>query len=247
MAAFIRPAAHRGLHDAAAGRIENTASAFNAAIEHGYAIECDVRPALDGVPVVFHDTGTGRLMDTARAVATLAPSDIRALRYTGTGEPILSFAEALELVAGRVPLLVEIKSEWDPPDTRFLHNVTALAAACKGPVALMSFDPAVMAVCRELAPAIPRGIVSGVYRRDSGWWSDRISPERAERLTGLLESAPAAPDFYAYHVKDLPNPVTRHVREVLGFPIFTWTVRSKTDRRIASEWADAPIFEGYNA
>lgn len=246
MTAFVRPTAHRGLHDAAAGRLENTASAFAAAIEHGYAIECDVRPALDGVPVVFHDATTERLTDAARAVETLAASDLRTLRYKGLDERILSLAEALDLVAGRVPVLVEIKSEWEPPDTRFLRSIVELAAAHPGSVALMSFDPVVIGICRELNPSVPRGIVSGRYRSD-GWWSDRISPERAERLTHLLESGPAAPDFYAYHVADLPTPVTRFVRDVLGLPIFTWTVRSGADREAAARWADAPIFEGYLA
>jgi glycerophosphoryl diester phosphodiesterase len=247
MAAFIRPTAHRGLHDAAVGRLENTASAFTAAIARGYGIECDVRPALDGAPVVFHDTTTARLMEDARSLEQLSPSDLKTLRYKGLDERILPLGDALDLVRGEVPLLIEIKSEWQPPDTRFLQNIAKLTAAYKGPVALMSFDPQVMAICRELAPDVPRGIVSGVYRRDGGWWAEQIPAERAERLTNLLESAPAAPDFFAYHVGDLPTPVTRFVREVLGLPIFTWTVRSEADRRIATEWADAPIFEGYLA
>ena len=61
----------------------------------------------------------------------------------------------------------------------------------------------------------------------------------------MLESGPAAPDFYAYDVNALPTPVTRFVREVLGLPLFTWTVRTEEQRQIAARWADAPIFEGY--
>ncbi len=64
-------------------------------------------------------------------------------------------------------------------------------------------------------------------------------------LSHLLESRAAAPDFYAYHVGSLPTPVTRFVREVLGMPLFTWTVRTPAERAIAARWADAPIFEGY--
>jgi len=97
---------------------------------------------------------------------------------------------------------------------------------------------------KELAPGVPRGMVSGLYE-GPGWWPDKLPPERAYALSHFLESAPAAPDFYAYDVKALPTPVTRFVREVLGVPLFTWTVRTPEQRRIAERWADAPIFEGY--
>src|SRR5262249_6818388 len=120
-----------------------------------------------------------------------------------------------------------------------------LAADYNGPIALMSFDPDVMAALKEIAPGVPRGIISGIYRRDQGWWHDRLREDRAFRLSHLLESAQAAPEFYAYHVAALPTPVTRFVREVLGLPIFTWTVRTEDDRRAAARWADAPIFEGW--
>jgi glycerophosphoryl diester phosphodiesterase len=150
----------------------------------------------------------------------------------------------LELVGGREPLLVEIKSEWDPPDPGFLKAIAALAQSYKGPIGLMSFDPDVMRALKDLAPQVPRGIVSGPFEGE-GWWRQKLGEERAFRLSHFLESRPAAPDFYAYDVRALPTPVTRFVREVLGVPLFTWTVRSAEERRAAARWADAPIFEGY--
>jgi glycerophosphoryl diester phosphodiesterase len=119
-----------------------------------------------------------------------------------------------------------------------------LSTAYRGPLALMSFDPAVMTAIRELAPGVPRGIVSGLYD-GNGWWRDKLDDRRAYALSHFLESRPVAPDFYAYDVKALPTPVTRFVREVLGLPLFTWTVRTPEQRKIAERWADAPIFEGY--
>lgn len=247
-AAFIRPIAHRGLHDAKRGIVENTGPAFEAALARGLGIECDLRPARGGWPLVFHDETLDRLVDGTGAVSELAPADLARLRYRGApATPILTFADLLDLVAGRVPLLVEIKSEWTPPDADFLGLVASLAASYRGPLALMSFDPDVMAALAALAPKIPRGIVAGVYRRGDveGWWDERLTPERQERLSHLLESAAASPDFYAYHVAALPTPVTRYVREVQGLPLFTWTVRTAKDRTIAAKWADAPIFEGF--
>jgi len=246
---FIRPIAHRGLHDAGRGIVENTPPAFAAAMDKGYGIECDLRPARDGLPLVFHDETVERLVEASGPVADLAQSCAAKLRFRGTPQTgIPTFADLLAQVAGRVPLLVEIKSEWNAPDPRFLSEIARHALAYKGPLALMSFDPAVMAAIKDLAPDIPRGIVSGSYKTDGGgWWTGKIADERREALANLLECGPAAPSFYAYHVQSLPTPVTRYVREVLSIPLFAWTVRSEADRDVASAWADAPIFEGYRA
>jgi glycerophosphoryl diester phosphodiesterase len=207
-AAFLRPMAHRGLHDVGRGIIENTASAFTAAIGKGYGIECDLR------------------------------------HRAASSDRIISFADFLDLVAGRVPLLVEIKSEWAPPDAVFLRAIADQVTTYPGPLALMSFDPAVMAAFKTLAPVIPRGIVAGLFE-GPGWWLDKLGKERAFRLSHLLESRPAQPQFFSYDVRALPTPVTRFVREVLHIPLFTWTVRTPQERTVAAQWADAITFEGF--
>jgi glycerophosphoryl diester phosphodiesterase len=245
-AAFIRPIAHRGFHDAKAGILENTAPAFEKGLARGYGIECDLQPSSDGTPMVFHDETLDRLLDAHGRIDQRTAAQLRTLTYRGQMERILPFAALLELAAGRGPLLVEIKSEWTPPRNDFLRAIAALAKSYKGPLALMSFDPAVMAAMATLAPAIPRGIVSGIYDGPD-WGVEVVSQERAERLTHLLESRAANPSFYAYHVKALPTPVTQYARDVAGLPLFTWTVRTDAERRVAAQWADAPIFEGFEA
>lgn len=250
---FLRPIAHRGLHGVpGGGAVENTMAAFRAAIAGGYGIECDLRAGAGGLPLVFHDETLDRLTRGTGSVARLTRDDLGAIAFTAGDqrERIPSFGELLELVAGRVPLLVEIKSEWTAPDAGFLSEVARLAAAYRGPVALMSFDPAAVTPMRDLAPDVPRGIVSGNYLMESAhdhWWEHILTRERAERLTHLLESGPAAPSFYAYDVMSLPTPVTRYVREVQRLPLFTWTVRTQAQRTIAGAHADAPIFEGFRA
>jgi glycerophosphoryl diester phosphodiesterase len=160
-AAFLRPIAHRGLHDAAKGIIENTAAAFEAAIAKGYGIECDVRPAACATPMVFHDLTLDRLVEAEGPIASHEAAALKRLAYRNVKGTMLDLAELFELVGGRVPLLIEIKSEWEAPDARYLNAIAKAAQSYKGPVALMSFDPAVMTGIRELAPEIPRGIVSG--------------------------------------------------------------------------------------
>lgn len=241
---FLRPIAHRGLHDANRGLIENTAPAFEAAIAQDLGIECDLRPAADGTPMVFHDLPLGRLIDARGKVSDFKPADLKRLTYTAAPAcRILPFADLLDLVEGKVPLLVEVKSEWGPVDETFMKAIAKQVKRYKGPLALMSFDPDVIAALKPLAPKAPRGIVSGLYRGD-GWWLDTLDPERAFRLSNLIDSGPAEPHFFAYHVKALPTPVTRFLREGLKLPLFTWTVRSNVDLATAAKWADAPIFEG---
>lgn len=242
-AIFLVPIAHRGLHDAARGRIENTRTAFQAAIDADLGIECDVRPAAGGLPVVFHDDTIDRLIDGTERVVDLTAGDLDRLTYRDRDdERIQTFAELLEQVGGRVPLLVEIKSEWDPPDHGFLFRVCRMAAYYEGPIALMSFDPAVIVLAKQYAPQVPRGIISGSYA-GGDWWGDRIDQARAARLRDLEEGADANPDFYAYEVGALETLPPRRAREELGVPLFTWTVRSEEDRRLAEAFADAPIFE----
>ena len=243
--AFVRPTAHRGLHNAKLGVVENTAPAFMAAIANGYGIELDLRPAKDGTPIVFHDLDLARLVDASGRISDHTPKDLAKLKYktSQTATYPITFGELLELVDGRVPILAEIKSEWAAPDQKFLAAIAALAKPYKGPLALMSFDPAMISGIKPLAPKIPRGIISGIYHGDD-WWLDQLDAERAYRLSHLIESAPAAPDFFAYHVKDLPTPVTRFLREGLRMPLFTWTVRTAADLETAHSFADAPIFEG---
>ena len=245
---FLRPIAHRGLHDRSRGIIENTGSAFQAAIAKGYAIECDLRPVRSGLPVVFHDLELCRLIDEPGDITAIDPNDLKRLRYRAADERILTFAEFLDLVAGRVPLVVEVKSEWAPPDHDFLAQIAALAKAYKGPIALKSFDPAVMVVLRRLAPEIPRGIVSGGYPPaavDPTWWQDQLGPRERFILRHLLRAWPVRPSFISYHVKALPTPATTLCRRVLGLPVMTWTVRTAEDQAKAAKHADAIVFEGF--
>lgn len=246
---FLRPIAHRGLHDAARGVVENTGDAFAAAIAGGYGIECDVRPGAGGAPLVFHDETLDRLVEGSGRLADVDAGAVVRLRHRIGGAGILSFTELIKLVDGRVPLLVEIKSEWEPADERFLAAIGRQAAAYDGAIALMSFDPSVMMQVHVLAPGVPWGLVSGSYKSCAGdtWWADKLPPDRAARLRDLAEpchTADASPDFYAYEVDALPTAATEAARAA-GKPVLTWTVRTPEQVKIAEKHADAMIFEGF--
>jgi glycerophosphoryl diester phosphodiesterase len=247
--ALIGPIAHRGLHDAANGIIENSAEAFDAAIAAGVGIECDVRPARGGWPMVFHDQTLERLMAATGSVGDRAPANLRSLDYLApfgaVRAPMMALDDALARVNGRVPVLVEIKSEWAPADPAFLQAIAGLLTAYAGPIGVMSFDPSVIRAMALLAAKVPRGLVSGSYRSQAGdtWWADQLSPERAWDLRCLSELDIVEASFVAYEVAALPSVETQAARQ-RGLPVFTWTVRTTADWATPRAHADAAIFEG---
>src|SRR5262245_66200250 len=154
-----RPVAHRGLHDAAAGVIGNTPSAFTAAIAGNYAIECDLQLAADGEAMVFHDDTLERLTEGVGRVHAVPAAKLKRVAFRATTDHMITLGELSELVNGRVTLVIEIKSHFDG-DRRLIKRAAEVLASYRGPVALMSFDPGPMAALRTLAPSLTRGIVA---------------------------------------------------------------------------------------
>lgn len=244
--AFLRPIAHRGLHDAAKGRIENTAPAFEAAIAKGYGIETDLRPASDDTPMVFHDARLDRLVAGSGLVRQRSPAALGRLRYLGDDTHILTFAAFLALVDGRAPLLVEVKSDGRPR-RRFLEKVAAEASTYatrhRGTISLMSFDRHTVEALGEIAPHLPRGWVVGRHQL-----LQRGSPKApAKRLTvpALLATAPAGLAYLNVDVGMLPQASAWMKRRTHKVPLFAWTIRTPQERAIAAAFADAAVFEDY--
>jgi glycerophosphoryl diester phosphodiesterase len=144
----------------------------------------------------------------------------------------MTLGELCDLVAGRVTLVIELKSRFDG-NPRLTARAAALLSAYSGPAAIMSFDPAQIETARTAAPALPRGLVAE-HRRGA-----------EHRLRYLGSVLRARLQFIAYSVKDLPAPLPFVARHVCRMPLLTWTVRDKTDRRRAELWADQIIFEGF--
>lgn len=237
----LGPVAHRGLHDAKAGRIENTASAFAAAIAKGYAIECDLQATLGDVPVVFHDETLDRLMDAKGLVRDRTPTELGKLAFHGTSDRMQTLDELLAQVAGRVPLVIEIKTMFTPPG-RYEEQIAAALKTYAGPVAVMSFDHKCVAAMRLLAPQLPRGMIS--YRWDDDWMPQIGSDER-RKLASLIYARDVGPSFFAYDIDDLPEPAPFVARTQWGVPLLTWTVRTPEQQAKAAKYADAIIFEGF--
>jgi glycerophosphoryl diester phosphodiesterase len=235
-----RPIAHRGLHDAARGIIENSASAVTAAMGKGYAVEVDLQCAAGHMPVVFHDAKLDRLTNETGPVAARDVESLRAIALKGSSDHILSLPDLLDRVAGYVPLLLEVKSTW-ARDGKFEANIAEALKPYTGPVAVMSFDPYSIAAFRAAAPNLPRGLVAG--RFDEAHWPD-LAPRERFAMRHLLTSAFAWPHFIAYDIAALPALAPLIAKHLFGLPLLTWTVRTADDRERALRYADAMIFEG---
>ena len=232
-----RPYAHRGLHDIAAGVVENTPSAFRSAIDAGYGIECDVQISADGEAMVHHDFILGRLTRGNSRLDERTAAELQAIDYFATGDRMLALGGLCDLVAGRVPMLVEIKSRFDG-DARIALRTAEVLAAYRGPVAVMSFDPAMIGAVRGAARTLPRGLVA--------MQRDKDAPARAiSRWRYIRELVAARPQFLAYRVQDLTTRPPRAARRLLRWPLLTWTVRTPEQRDAAGQHADQMIFEGF--
>lgn len=237
-----RPVAHRGLHDAGHGVIENTASAFAAAIEKNYAIECDLRLSADNEIMVFHDRTLDRLTEASGEVVRKTAGELGAVLFKNTADRMMTLAQLCALVGGRVPLILELKGEFDG-DLRLPERVADILRGYAGPVAVMSFDPAHVAALAALAPGLPRGIVAERHYKHPEWKG--LRPHDRWRLAHLLHALRTRPHFVAYAVNDLPAVAPLAARWLFGLPLLTWTVRTEPQRACAARWADQMIFEGF--
>lgn len=237
--AFLRgrPFAHRGLHGA--GVIENSRAAFAAAVSGGFGIELDVQGSREGEAFVFHDRDLDRLAEADGPFAARRGVELEKIRLKGSEETIPRLAEVLDLVAGRAPILIEIKTGKGPVGVLCLAVRRALEGYM-GPVAVMSFNPDVGRWFEAHAARIVRGVV--ITEQGGTALPDKGRQAIARRL-GLWR---AKPDFLAYDIRDFPSRFAAAQRR-RGLPVLTWTVRSDDDRATAAEHADEIIFERVDA
>ena len=232
-----QPIAHRGLHDGNDTIPENSLAACAAAIEGGYPIELDVRMLADGTAVVFHDADLERMTGTPGKIAHCDRQQLASLRLLDTLEPIPSLQAVLDFVGGRVPLLIEIKSEGNvvgPLEDAVLAAISGYAGA----LAIQSFNPYSLGYCRKQAPHIPRGQLAGDFRGIHLLTGIQKFLLRHLCLTGI-----SCPHFIAYDLRALPGLAPTLARRAFNLPLLAWTVRDSGDLAIARQQADNIIFE----
>lgn len=233
---LARPIAHRGLHGA--GRIENTAPAFAAAIEAGYGIECDVQASLEHEPMVFHDFSLDRLTLETGPVAAREAAALLEIPYRDGASTMPTLEALFALVAGRVPLVVEVKSAFDG-QTPLAPRLAALAASYAGPLVFKSFDPAQVVALREAGVRQPLGIVAMARLDDAG-----LNEAEALALGRLEHADQSRPDFLSWRAAELPAEVPQRFRAA-GLPVMSWTVRDEQTARRIAPFVDQIVFENF--
>jgi len=237
-----RPVAHRGLHDRARGVIENMPGAAQAAIDANFGIECDIQLTADGEAMVHHDDALGRLTEGSGALLGMTAVELKAVRFKDTAERMMALGDLCALVAGRVPLVIEVKSHFDG-DRKLVARMAEVLASYRGPVVGMSFDPDQVLALRELVPKLARGIIAERSYEEADW--PGTTPAQREGMLHLRHAFRTRPHFVAYWVDELPAPAPWIARNIFGLPLLTWTVRTPEQRARAARHADQMIFEGF--
>lgn len=245
-ALFPRPIAHRGLHNRAAGVIENSASAFEAAISGNFAIECDVQLTSDGVPVIFHDDDMQRLLGKAGAVADTTATEITAstLLDSAADDRPQRFTEFLSQIAGRTLLQIELKHQRDAAGTQLLaRSVAEALKAYEGPVTIESFDPNLLTYIRQFGFTGQRGIITYDYADANE--DSQLTEQQRFTLRHLLHWHETQFDFISCAKDALELPAIKFWR-ALGKPVTAWTIRSKVEAEAALSHVDQIVFEGFD-
>ena len=225
-----RPIAHRGYHDRNRVVWENTLSAFARAVEAGFAIECDLQYAADAIPVVFHDDNLKRLCGIEGDVRQRTAAELGLLPVGGTADRVPTLRQLLDLVKGRVPLVLELKGRKGDDDGFGMAVLDAIEGY-DGPIALMSFDHWLLKDLTEIGTNRPVGLTA--------------EGPRPENFAEHEEAMQYGLDFVSYYYGHLPNDFISRQRD-LGKQVITWTVRDDEARTITALNADQMTFEGFD-
>ncbi|MFC0195027.1 glycerophosphodiester phosphodiesterase family protein [Aureimonas pseudogalii] len=226
-----RPIAHRGLHDAGRSIMENSVSAFQAAIDGGYAIECDIHLSRDRVPVVFHDETLLRMTGVEGRVRDTDAQALAELTLGGTPDAIPTLRSLLDLVAARVPLVIELKGLSADLDGEFIEIVAETIRGYPGALALMSFDEWLVEQAASVSLSVPFGLTAEGTRAD-------VLKRHRVVFAGHCS-------FVSYNVHHLPNAFVDWIRDERHLPVISWTVRTPADVERSHRYADQMTFEGF--
>ena len=229
---YHRNFAHRGLHTEDKVIPENSLAAFERAAFRGYGIELDVQLSKDGEVVVFHDDTLDRVCGVEGRVDAYTLSELQKMSLEGTIETIPLFREVLDLVNGRGPLIVELKTT--PRKKELCRKTLEILRGYKGDYCIESFNPFIVRWFRHHAPDIMRGQLAMLPEKyeDFPWYNRML-------MGYCLDNFLGRPHFIAYEIGKRPLPI--RLMQKSGTMLFGWTPH---DDSTAKE-NDGMIFEFY--
>ena len=230
--------AHRGYFDNEKAIPENSLAAFEAAVEKGFAVELDIQLSSDGVAMVFHDADLERVCGVSGKIWDYTAQELKAMKLLGTEETIPTFEEALALIDGRVPLLVEYK--MDKVDTAVCAAGQALLDSYDGEYMMQCFDPRALLWYKKNAPQVARGQLAKEY-----WHEEQYAGKALYVVLGnLLTNVATRPDFVSYSFEHQNNVALKAYS--LMAPTACWTLRSGDDYASAAGNFDMYIFDSFD-
>lgn len=230
--------AHRGLFDNESNAPENSLNAFKKAVEAGYGIEFDIQLTKDDVPVVFHDSSLKRMCGVDGKIWEYTLAELREMRLANSDQTIPTVAEVLEVVGGKVPLIIEYK--MDRADTKVCELGNALLERYQGPYCMESFHPFAVRWYRKHRPDIVRGQLSQNFKDDKTYGGTFLG----FMLTNLLFNFLTRPDFIAYKHSDAGN-FSRRMCAEMGALSVAWTIRSQAEYEKAKPHFELFIFDSF--
>lgn len=239
-----QPIAHRGYFDNDSAAPENSLAAFQRAIDHGYAIELDTQLSADGTVVVLHDKSLLRSSGVDRNVQDMTDAELASCTLFNSSEKVPTFAEALKLINGQVPLLVEIKGEAGD-DVAAISKATAEALnKYDGIYVVQSFNPFALQWFKENRPDVPRGLLSKDFIADG----EGQSVVNRAALTSMLTNVAARPNFISYELKSDGQLTFEAMQHLSDLPCFAWTLKSQEELdKAKAAGFDGFIFDSFEA
>lgn len=210
----------------------------------GFGIECDLQMTEDGEAVVFHDAELKRMTGTEGRVDQTSAEALCAMPLLGSanGDTPVRFSELLAGVAGQVPLVIDIKQQEYPHQTRSLAiNALSDAQSYDGPLAFSSFDPTALQALYAAGYKGPLGVITYDYAGDA----DHLNGVQKFLLRNVLHRKISRFNFISCEQTALTNGMIRFNR-LFGMKVMSWTVRSASEAQMALRHADQIIFEGFD-
>lgn len=231
---FTALIAHRGLHNDVFP--ENSMSAFKNAVFHGLAIELDIHLTKDCRLVVFHDNNLKRMTGIDALIEDFTYEQLTAFKIKDTDEKIPLLCDVLKEVAGRVPLVIEIK-EGSPVGV-LEKRLNSLMKGYKGEWCVMSFNPLRMGWFKKNAPEITRGMLISRHKKKLNFKFIK----KYIASFGIVHNTIASPDFIAY---DLRSITMEAMMEAFsnGCPLLGWTAKNEDTLTEALKFCMSVIFE----
>lgn len=230
---FFSDYAHRGLHDAATP--ENSVAAFKKAVDAGFGIELDVQLSSDGEVMVFHDYTLDRMIGIQGKLSEAPADELHRLKLNGTDETIPYLKQVLELVNGKVSLLVELKGE--NTNTELCNKVSELMKDYKGYYTVESFNPLLIHSYKKCSPDTLCGLLITKVTKDRGFNPLNLI------LDCMALNCITKPDFIAYDHRYNKLSVSL-CRNIYHLPEMSWTIRDEDAYNSVPQGTNA-IFEGF--